>query len=85
MEKLPIKKFNQVRKVASAAIHIAAMDPSHAALKPENHLKYLNKKNETEIVEVQQQNPAETRNMLDEQLKKGVEDYFKKENTDSKE
>jgi hypothetical protein len=87
MEKFPmdpIKKINKIRKVTSAAIHIAAMDASLSALKAEEHTTNINKKPELEITQVQQ-TPAEVRNPLDEQLKKSTQDYFKKENKETQE
>jgi hypothetical protein len=82
MEKFPsnpIKKINQIRKVASAAMHIASMDVAHAALKPEDHTANINKKPETEIAQIQQQNPSNVQNALDVQLKKTTDDYFGQE------
>jgi hypothetical protein len=78
MEKSPLNKFNKIRKVTSAAMHIASMDVAHAALKPEDHTANINKKPEIEIAQVQQ-NPSEALNPLDEQLKKTTQEYFKNE------
>lgn len=66
MEKLPIHKLNKIRKVASAAIHIAAMDPSHPALKPE-----------IKITQAEQEQALLKETPLDTQLKKTTADFFK--------
>ncbi len=78
MEKSPLHKFNKIRKVTSAAIHMASMDPTHSALKPEDHTANINKKPEIEVTQVQQ-NPSTSQSALDEQLKKGVQEYLKNE------
>jgi len=83
MEKFPFKKFNQIRKVASAAIHMAAMDPSHAAINQHEHVTHIKKPGiESSVAtpeEAQTTQEQSKEEQLAENLKKVTEDYFKNE------
>lgn len=81
VEKSPLNKLNKIRKVASAAVHLASMDPlsPHSILKSEDHTAHINKKPEIEIAQVQPRQASSQETLLNKQLKKTTEDYFEQE------
>jgi hypothetical protein len=79
MEKFPLNKFNKIRKVASAAIHLASMDPTHPAISHEGHTINAMKRPDSEIAQVQESASVSNKSQLDEQLKNQTVDYFNKE------